>query len=60
METKAFMNLSGVDVGFTELHEPMLPIALGRWDKTKKDIVLMKYVKDEALIDPRPWYQYYK
>ena len=58
--TKAFMNLSGVNVGYTELREPMLPIALGRWDSKKKDIVLMKYVKDEALIDPRPWYQYYK
>jgi branched-chain amino acid transport system substrate-binding protein len=59
-ETKGFMNLSGVDVGFTELREPMLPIALGRWDKASKEIKLLKFVKDPALIDPRPWYQYYK
>jgi branched-chain amino acid transport system substrate-binding protein len=59
-ETKGFMNLSGVDVEFTELREPMLPIALGRWDKASKEIKLLKFVKDPALIDPRPWYQYYK
>jgi branched-chain amino acid transport system substrate-binding protein len=59
-ETKAFMNLSGVEVGYTELREPMLPIALGRWDKSSQSIKLIKYVEDPALIDPRPWYQYYK
>jgi branched-chain amino acid transport system substrate-binding protein len=59
-ETKSFMNLSGVNVAFTELREPLLPIALGSWDKETKTIKLMKFVDDEALIDPRPWYQYYK
>jgi branched-chain amino acid transport system substrate-binding protein len=59
-ETKAFMNLSGVNVAYTELREPMLPIALGVWDKKIKDLKLLKFVQDESLIDPRPWYQYYK
>jgi len=59
-ETKKFMNVSGVDVGYTELREPMLPIALGRWDAKLKDIELMRVVTDPALIDPRPWYEYYK
>lgn len=60
LETKSFMNLSGENVSFTELREPMLPIALGRWDRSKKDLTLVKYITDPALIDPRPWYQYYK
>ncbi|MCX7308919.1 MAG: hypothetical protein NTZ72_13655, partial [Afipia sp.] len=59
-ETKNFMNLSGVEVAFTSLREPMLPIALGKWDKASKEIKLVKFVKDPALIDPSPWYQYYK
>jgi len=59
-ETKAFMNLSGVDVSFTELREPILPLALGQWDRAAKQIKLVKFVKDLDLIDPRPWYQYYK
>jgi len=59
-ETKAFMNLSGVNVAYTELREPMLPIALGVWDTKTKDLRLLKFVQDESLIDPRPWYQYYK
>lgn len=59
-ETKSFMNLSGVNVAFTELREPMLPIALGRWDSASNSIQLMKFVEDPALIDPRPWYQYYE
>ncbi len=59
-DTKSFMNLSGVNVAFTELREPMLPIALGTWDKNLKDIKLLKFIDDPALIDPRPWYQYYK
>ena len=59
-ETKAFMNLSGVEVGLTDLREPMLPIALGQWDKASKQIKLVKFIKDTALIDPKPWYQYYK
>jgi branched-chain amino acid transport system substrate-binding protein len=59
-ETKSFTNLSGVNVSFTELREPMLPIALGQWDKASKTIKLVKFVDDPALIDPRPWYQYYK
>jgi hypothetical protein len=54
------MNLSGVNVTYTELREPMLPIALGTWDKQLKDIKLLKFVEDKELIDPRPWYQYYK
>ena len=59
-ETKSFMNLSGVNIAYTELREPMLPIALGQWDKATKTIKLMKFVDDPAMIDPRPWYQYYK
>jgi branched-chain amino acid transport system substrate-binding protein len=59
-ETKSFMNVSGVNVSYTELREPMLPIALGRWDSKVKDIVLVRIVSEPALIDPRPWYQYYK
>ncbi|WJR76844.1 ABC transporter substrate-binding protein [Bradyrhizobium sp. NP1] len=59
-ETKAFMNLSGVEVSFSELREPFLPLALGQWDRASKQIKLLKFVKDPALIDPRPWYQYYK
>jgi len=59
-DTKSFMNLSGVNVAYTELREPMLPIALGTWDKNLKDIKLLKFVEDPELIDPRPWYQYYK
>jgi branched-chain amino acid transport system substrate-binding protein len=59
-ETKSFTNLSGVNVSFTELREPMLPIALGKWDKSKKELTLVKFITDPALIDPRPWYAYYK
>ncbi len=58
--TKSFMNLSGVNVAYTELREPMLPIALGRWDAKTKSIQLVRIVEDPKLIDPRPWYQYYK
>lgn len=58
--TKSFMNLSGVNVSYTELREPMLPIALGRWDSKVKDIRLVRIVDEPSLIDPRPWYQYYK
>lgn len=59
-DTKSFMNLSGVNVAFTELREPLLPLALGVWDKPSQTIKLMKFVDDPNLIDPRPWYQYYK
>lgn len=59
-QTKSFVNLSGVKVSFTNLREPVLPIALGKWDKAKHNIVLAKYVTDPKLIDPRPWYKYYK
>jgi branched-chain amino acid transport system substrate-binding protein len=59
-ETKSFMNLSGVNIAYTELREPMLPIALGSWDKNSNTIKLMKFIEDPAMIDPRPWYQYYK
>jgi len=54
------MNLSGINVSYTELREPMLPIALGRWDSKVNDIRLVRVVDDPQLIDPRPWYQYYK
>jgi len=59
-ETNSFMNLSGAKVSFTDLREPMLPIALGRWDSATEQIEFMKFVSDPDLIDPRPWYQYYK
>jgi branched-chain amino acid transport system substrate-binding protein len=58
--TKSFMNVSGINVSYTELREPMLPIALGRWDSKAKDIRLVRVVDDPQLIDPRPWYKYYK
>lgn len=59
-ETKAFKNLSGVNVSFTELREPMLPLAIGSWDSKLKNYKLVEFVTDPAQIDPRPWYQYYK
>jgi hypothetical protein len=59
-ETQSFMNLSGVNVSYTDLREPLLPIALGQWEKSRHDIKLLKFVQDKELIDPRPWYQYYK
>jgi branched-chain amino acid transport system substrate-binding protein len=58
-ETKSFMNLSGVDVKYTELREPMLPIALSAWDAPSQQYKLVKIEQDPALIDPRPWYKYY-
>jgi branched-chain amino acid transport system substrate-binding protein len=59
-ETKSFMNLSGVDVKYTELREPMLPIALSAWDSPSQQYKLVKVEHDPALIDPRPWYKYYR
>jgi branched-chain amino acid transport system substrate-binding protein len=59
-ETKSFMNLSGIDVKYTELREPLLPIALSSWDSAAQQYKLVKFEKDPAIIDPRPWYQYYK
>jgi branched-chain amino acid transport system substrate-binding protein len=59
-ETKDFKNLSGVNVSFTELREPLLPLAIGQWDGQLKNFKLLEFVTDPALIDPRPWYQYYK
>jgi branched-chain amino acid transport system substrate-binding protein len=59
-ETKSFMNLSGVDVKYTELREPMLPIALSSWDAPSQQYKLVKVEQDPNLIDPRPWYKYYK
>jgi branched-chain amino acid transport system substrate-binding protein len=59
-ETKTFMNLSGVEVSFSELREPLLPLALGQWDRATRQIKLIKFVKEPELIDPRPWYQFYK
>ena len=58
-ETKSFMNLSGIDVKYTELREPMLPIALSAWDAPSQQYKLVKIEQDPALIDPRPWYKYY-
>lgn len=59
-ETKSFTNLSGVEVRYTNLREPLLPIGLASWDVPSQQYKLVKFVTDEALIDPRPWYKYYK
>ena len=59
-ETKSFTNLSGVDVKYTNLREPLLPIALASWDSPSQQYKLVKFVTDQALIDPRPWYKYYQ
>jgi branched-chain amino acid transport system substrate-binding protein len=59
-ETKSFTNLSGIEVKYTELREPLLPIALSSWDSPSQQYKLVKFEKDTALIDPRPWYKYYK
>ena len=58
-ETRSFMNLSGVEVKYTELREPMLPIALASWDPSAQQYKLVKFEQDPNLIDPRPWYKYY-
>jgi len=58
-ETRSFMNLSGVEVKYTELREPLLPIALASWDAAGQQYKLVKFEQDAALIDPRPWYKYY-
>jgi branched-chain amino acid transport system substrate-binding protein len=58
-ETKSFTNLSGIEVKYTELREPMLPIALSSWDSPSQQYKLVKFEQDPALIDPRPWYKYY-
>jgi len=58
-DTKSFMNLSGVEVKYTELREPMLPIALASWDSSAQQYKLVKFEQDPNLIDPRPWYKYY-
>jgi branched-chain amino acid transport system substrate-binding protein len=60
LETKDFMNSSGVRVSYTELREPLLPLIMAKWDRKAKDLVLVEVVTDPAMIDPRPWYQYYK
>ncbi len=59
-ETREFKNLSGVNVSFTELREPMLPLAVGQWDTKLRNFRLVEFVTEPVLIDPRPWYQYYK
>jgi branched-chain amino acid transport system substrate-binding protein len=59
-ETKSFVNLSGIEVKYTELREPMLPIALSSWDAPSQQYNLVKFEQEAALIDPRPWYKYYK
>jgi branched-chain amino acid transport system substrate-binding protein len=58
-ETKSFMNLSGMEVKYTELREPMLPLALASWDSSSQQYKLVKFEQDANLIDPRPWYKYY-
>jgi branched-chain amino acid transport system substrate-binding protein len=58
-QTKAFRNLSGIEVEYTELREPILPIALSAWDSKTHQYRLVKFVTDPGLIDPRPWYRYY-
>jgi ABC-type branched-subunit amino acid transport system substrate-binding protein len=60
LETKGFKNLAGVVVEYTELREPMLPLAIGVYNDAKKNFNLIEYVQDKTLIDPRPWYNYYK
>jgi len=59
-DTKNFKNLSGMTVSFTELREPVLPLAVGQWEGKLKNFKLLEFATDPALIDPRPWYQYYK
>lgn len=59
-ETKSFTNLSGVEVKYTDLREPIIPIALSSWDASGQQYKLVKFETDPGLIDPRPWYQYYK
>lgn len=58
-DTKSFTNMSGVDVGYTELREPMLPISLAQWEQKIFDFAPVRVIDDPALIDPRPWYKYY-
>jgi branched-chain amino acid transport system substrate-binding protein len=60
LDTKSFTNLSGIDVKYTELREPLLPIALSSWNSKNKQYELVKFETDPALIDPRPWYKYYQ
>jgi branched-chain amino acid transport system substrate-binding protein len=60
LETKDFVNSSGVRVSYTELREPLLPLIMAKWDGKAKDLILVEVVTDPAMIDPRPWYQYYK
>jgi branched-chain amino acid transport system substrate-binding protein len=54
------VNLSGIEVKYTELREPMLPIALSSWDAPSQQYKLVKFEQEATLIDPRPWYKYYK
>lgn len=59
-EIKSFTNLSGIEVKYTDLREPILPIALSSWDTASQEYKLVKFENDLGLIDPRPWYKYYK
>jgi len=59
-DTKDFMNLDGFKVSYTKLREPLLPIILAKWDRKAKNFEIVDVKTDPALIDPRPWYQYYK
>ena len=60
LDTKSFTNLSGIEVKYTELREPLLPIALSSWNSKNKQYELVKFETDPTLIDPRPWYKYYQ
>ncbi len=59
-ETKKFKNLSGSTVRYTDIREPILPIAIGEYDDGEKIFNLLEFADALSLIDPRPWYQYYK
>ena len=60
LETKEFKNIGGVNVKLTEIRETMLPIPIGVYDAENRKFDLIEYIQDPALIDPRPWYKYYK
>lgn len=59
-DTKDFINLSGLTVSYTELREPLLPLIMAEWDREAMDWKVVDVVDEPALIDPRPWYQYYE
>lgn len=59
-ETKEFRNLSGVTVKYTDIREPILPLAIGEYEGGEKIFKLLEFTTELSLIDPRPWYKYYK